>query len=76
MDLISGLEEVLRRDPRRRVVPAAQLLEHDLERAAQHRQRRPQLVRDVGDELLLLLLRRRDRIEALVQELRAFARVA
>ena len=34
----------------------ALLLERHLERAAQHRQRRAQLVRDVGDELLLLLL--------------------
>ena len=40
------------------------LLEGDLERAAQHRQRRAQLVRHVGDELLLLLLGGAQGVEA------------
>src|SRR6202162_4286889 len=45
-------------------------LEHDLERAAHHRQRSAQLVGDVGDELLLLLLRGGDRVQARVERLR------
>ena len=45
------------------------LLERHLERAAQHRQRRAQLVRDVGDELLLLLLGGGQRVEPRVQAL-------
>ena len=51
------------------------LLERHLERAAEHGQRRAQLVRDVGDELLLLLLGRGERVEPRVQELGDRARV-